>query len=396
MVPVAAPASVVSADPLATVQRIKDATVYIKVMAGRVGGTGTGFVVRRQGETILIATNRHVVSPHRTPQAIRQQDPNAVKPTITVVFRSGQGPALEHTCPAEVVAIDESEEIQHDLAILAVQGVKNPPAPIEPPARVDLVETMKYTAYGFPFGDFSKSLGTAGNPSITVTSGTVSALRKDEHGHLVAIQLDGSLQPGNSGGPLVDEKGRLLGVAVAKLAAADTIGLAIPAPELALVLDGRVGALNLVLGPGPANAAELQVTAQVVDPLNKIKEVQVGIVPASGRAPVSSEPRRLLVGPARHHARPAEDRPRRGVRERPRRPQRPGPRSPQSPRPDRLSQRRGQARLQQPAHGPSARSSRTDSLRKQAPGLEDRPGASQRGQARRAGGPGQGMQARQE
>ena len=69
----------------------------------------------------------------------------------------------------------------------------------------------------------------------------MSTLRNDDLGQLFAIQLDGSLQPGNSGGPIVDERGRLIGIAVAKVGGVDTIGLAIPADELRELLALRVG-----------------------------------------------------------------------------------------------------------------------------------------------------------
>src|SRR5262249_50031333 len=65
--PTRAPAPVVEAmptNPLAIVQRIKDATVFIKVGDGKKGGTGSGFVIRHRGDETLIATNRHVVAEH--------------------------------------------------------------------------------------------------------------------------------------------------------------------------------------------------------------------------------------------------------------------------------------------------------------------------------------------
>ena len=101
---------------------------------------------------------------------------------------------------------------------------------------------MKYSAYGFPLPMIKFN---EGNPTISLTGGQVSTLRNDDLGQLFMIQLDGSLQPGNSGGPIVDERGRLIGVAVAKLDGVDTIGLAIPADELRELLAGRVGAIDL-------------------------------------------------------------------------------------------------------------------------------------------------------
>ena len=110
---------------------------------------------------------------------------------------------------------------------------------------------MTYNAAGFPFGGMLGKVSetsSKGNPSVTITGGRIAALRRDDHGQLVLLQVDGSLQPGNSGGPIVDEKtGKLLGVVVAKLGAVDTIGLVVPAEEVRRALAGRVGALDLTL-----------------------------------------------------------------------------------------------------------------------------------------------------
>ena len=96
---------------------------------------------------------------------------------------------------------------------------------------------MKYSVYGFPYSDAIK-LNKA-NPEITVRGGVLSRLMKDEHGQLVSLKLDGLLNPGISGGPLVDEKGRLIGVAIAQPNGVDDIDLAIPAADLRAVLGGK-------------------------------------------------------------------------------------------------------------------------------------------------------------
>jgi hypothetical protein len=123
-----------------------------------------------------------------------------------------------------------------------------------------------------------------GNPTITVTGGQVSTLRNDDMGQLFAIQLDGSLQPGNSGGPIVDDRGRLIGDAVAKLEGVDTIGLAIPDDELRDLLAGRVGAIDLDVRNSKSPQPDLRVRAQVVDPNGRIKAVKVLVAPAQGAA----------------------------------------------------------------------------------------------------------------
>ncbi len=76
--------------------------------------------------------------------------------------------------------------------------------------------------FGFPFG---KALSTTkGNPAVTVGKASVSSLRTGPDGGLAYVQIDGNLNPGNSGGPVVDAKGRLVGVAVATIKDGQGIG----------------------------------------------------------------------------------------------------------------------------------------------------------------------------
>src|SRR5262245_6631464 len=48
--------------PPETVQRLKDATVYVKTEIGPVAMTGSGFVIQVTGDTALIVTNQHVIA----------------------------------------------------------------------------------------------------------------------------------------------------------------------------------------------------------------------------------------------------------------------------------------------------------------------------------------------
>lgn len=69
-----------------------------------------------------------------------------------------------------------------------------------------LVETEGVFVFGFPFGnDMGKE--------NTVNRSTVSNLRKSPAGSLQRVQLDGGLNPGNSGGPVVDGKGSVTSMA---------------------------------------------------------------------------------------------------------------------------------------------------------------------------------------
>ncbi len=100
---------------------------------------------------------------------------------------------------------------------------------------------------GQPVLAIGNPLGLAGGP--TVTSGVVSSLRRSlrrQYGDgLKVIQTDAAVNPGNSGGPLVDLQGRVVAITTATLPWAEGIGFAIPinaAKEIAqeLIEHGRV------------------------------------------------------------------------------------------------------------------------------------------------------------
>jgi S1-C subfamily serine protease len=250
---------------------IIDATVYLKLSSGgKLMGSGTGFVIRNEKKnTVLLATSRRVAT---------AATDDGTKAEITAVFRSGQGATREESLPAEIVAVDNSHELNHDLAILRVRGLTRSIIPIDPMVRAAPAVQMKYSVYGFPRADMTKL--NNGNPEITVRGGVLSSLMKDEHGQLVSLKLDGRLNPGISGGPLVDEKGRLIGVAAAHVYGIDDVDLAIPAADLRAVLAGRVGAMDLIVKKSQTPTLDLHVKAQIVDPNSQIKGVQLLVAPA--------------------------------------------------------------------------------------------------------------------
>jgi S1-C subfamily serine protease len=254
-----APADRAGALPL---KELKAASVYIIAMTQTMYATGSGFVVRAQGDNAYVVTNHHVITPPkdeavgprspfiprgprmpipprppiRPPQFPRrpfqfqpgQGQQQAVE--LTVVFYSSE--QREQSVAAEVLADNPDD----DLALLRVTGLREVPRPIDWQRTPEPVETMTVFAFGFPFG---KDLDPKkGNPAITVSKGAVSSLRQDR-GELKEVQLDLDLNPGNSGGPVVDDKGALVGVAVAKVSNSK-IGFAVPAHKLKRLLQGRL------------------------------------------------------------------------------------------------------------------------------------------------------------
>src|SRR5262245_32288090 len=269
--------------PADTLQRLKDATVYVKTAIGPIEMSGSGFVIQVTGDSALLVTNQHVIVKPKELRVggyipgLRGRDRLALmklqsalagaEPVVSVVFNSGNG--NEQVAKAELLGGLE----EPDLAILKVSGVKVPPRPIEFRQVAQPLETMPLYMLGFPFGD---ALATnKGNPAITIGKGSVSSIRKDAAGKLVKVQIDGALNPGNSGGPVVDTKGNLVGIAVQTIQGSN-VGLAIPPTALVSVLDGRVGNPAVVAGKVENGAApKYEVVVPVIDPLKKLKSISV-------------------------------------------------------------------------------------------------------------------------
>ncbi|MCI5136897.1 MAG: hypothetical protein D3922_00440, partial [Candidatus Electrothrix sp. AR1] len=102
---------------------------------------------------------------------------------------------------------------KHDLALLKISGYRTPF--LQPVQEKDLVQGQKVFAVGSPADLSLKN---------TVTSGILSAFRDN------FIQTNAQIYPGNSGGPLIDSKGRVIGVNTKKLLTRkfEGLGFAIP------------------------------------------------------------------------------------------------------------------------------------------------------------------------
>ena len=142
------------------------------------GTTGTGFVINRNG---YIATNYHVIE--------------HVDEGITVTGINGQ---FEKKYNAEIVDLDEN----NDLAILKINSdLINIPYSIN---TNDNIVTQEVYAYGFPLTDLM------GN-SISFTKGIVNK-NTGMGDDIRFLQHEATLQPGNSGGPLFDKNGNVVGI----------------------------------------------------------------------------------------------------------------------------------------------------------------------------------------
>ena len=231
----------------AKLAELKEATVFIKTNYG----TGSGFLLKKSVSSGFIVTNHHVVHS----QADR---PASI---IQTVFNSGT--KKEFMVPAKIVVAHKAI----DLAILEVKsGVL--PHPVSVRSDLELRETLPLYIFGFPFGEMLSN--NNGNPEVTVGTGTISSLRKSKWGHLEFVQIDGDLNPGNSGGPVVTSKGDLVGVAVSTLMGTQ-VSRAVPSTRLENMLNGFAHETTVTVLSADEKEVKWRVSMKFTDPLNKVR-----------------------------------------------------------------------------------------------------------------------------
>jgi S1-C subfamily serine protease len=216
------------------------------------GGAGSGFILTPDGYAL---TNSHVMHGRRRVRAV-----------------TPEGDSLA----AELVGDDPAT----DLALLRLSARDLPLAELGDSQRLQAGQLV--IAMGNPLGFHS-----------TVSTGVVSAVgraMRGDGGRLIenVVQHTAPLNPGNSGGPLLDSRGRVVGVNMAIVALAQGLGFAIPAATAQWVVAELIGhgrVRRLALGI-VATAAALP--RRLVRDHDLLSDQAVGIVEVAPGGPAES------------------------------------------------------------------------------------------------------------
>lgn len=192
----------------AVVGRVEPAVVHVRAvgMAPRGIASGSGVLVGGEGYCL---TNSHVV-------------------------HGAAGVEVELSDGRTLLADGVGDDPATDLAVLRVEGVG-------PEDHAELGDSNELRV-----GDFAIAVGSPFGLTHTVTFGIVSALGRTLRSRLAGraiegvIQTDAPLNPGNSGGPLVDGRGRVIGINTAIVQGGQGVCFAVPSNTAGFVLEELV------------------------------------------------------------------------------------------------------------------------------------------------------------
>ncbi len=161
-------------------------------------GGGSGFIISEDG---LVLTNRHVVSD--------------TKADYTVLMNDGK------KYPAKVLARDPVQ----DLAVVKIEANNLKPLPLGDSDGIRLGQTA--IAIGNALGEFRNtvSVGVVSGLARRITASDKAGGSEDLEG---LIQTDTAINQGNSGGPLLNLRGEVIGITTAVASDAQNIGFALP------------------------------------------------------------------------------------------------------------------------------------------------------------------------
>ncbi len=172
---------------------------------GTAAASGSGIIVGKTDDELLIATNNHVVSDSTS---------------LSVQFADGES----------VDAKIKGTDADADLAVIAVD-LKN--------MKSSTLDKIKVAEFGdsdeAQIGDQVVAIGNALGYGQSVTTGIISAkdrdIESDKGTEKGLLQTDAAINPGNSGGALLNMEGKVIGINVAKYSSTDVEGMGYSIPS---------------------------------------------------------------------------------------------------------------------------------------------------------------------
>ena len=201
-------------------------------------GTGSGFVISPHG---YVLTNEHVIS---NSEFAATDGPRKAKFTLKIARIDVCFPPASASARGALTRCFEASVHSSDAALdLAVLFITASDLPYVALGDSDVLRSGQgVEALGYPFGrglEVGRVAAPDLVPEISISAGTISALRADDNGDRRVLQINSTVNPGNSGGPVVDREGYAVGVIRARVKGDAGIGFAIPINQAKDFLESR-------------------------------------------------------------------------------------------------------------------------------------------------------------
>ena len=233
------------------VERVGLAVCLIEVSNGQRGGHGSGFAIAPDG---LVITNSHVV--HHASH-------------IVTHFPDGR------KFNARLIGEDPTS----DVALLRIDAGEVPFVPLGHSGALRV-------------GQIAIAIGNPLGFQATVTAGVVSALGRalpSANGRMIddVIQTDAALNPGNSGGPLLDSRGEVIGVNTAIIPGAQGICFAVAADLVRVVISDLIRFGRMRRGYIGVAGADIRLPKRALSKLNLAEDRAVHVIGVEANSPAA-------------------------------------------------------------------------------------------------------------
>ena len=233
------------------VERVGAAVCLIEVSDGQRGGHGSGFAIAPDG---LVITNSHVV--HHASRIVAHF-PDGTKSSARLI----------------------GEDPTSDVALLRIDATEVPFVPLGHSSALRV-------------GQIAIAIGNPLGFQATVTAGVVSALGRalpSANGRMIddVIQTDAALNPGNSGGPLLNSRGEVIGVNTAIIPGAQGICFAVAADLVRVVISDLIRFGRMRRGYIGVAGADIRLPRRALSKLNLAEDRAVHVIGVETGSPAA-------------------------------------------------------------------------------------------------------------